>query len=431
MKKSTLVFLIVFSLLLAYVIYSHKKNNAQSGETIPESKKIFSLSPSDIKAVSFTQEGKTIQLVRSGPNDWEMTSPIQDIADRYQAENLVDTLANLQAKETISRKENVSAYGLGKNSTLVVVQTKNGQQQTLRVGGKSPTGEGYYAFVPANGEIVLIPNDIGQILQTPLDSWRSHTLFSFVPSQIEKIEISSTKNSFAFVQKHGEWQIEDSRESLHGAKADSAKVSSFLTTLANLRFLHFLSQKTKIKKPFLMVALWEKGEKKSQKVVVGAKTKEGYPALTEGRVFPYLLGDNVLKTLLLNPVSFRDLHLLSFHEDQITKLEIKTTKNDYVFQKVKNDWKLVSPPKARVEAWKAGLVVDDVKGLEEVTFPEKLKAGFSPVATISLWSQNGLVGQVMVGEKVVKNKVSAYPVHVFPAQKNAWANADLLMKDLP
>jgi len=103
------------------------------------------------------ESGATTALERAGSDAWRLTEPVEGAADLSIVESLIYRVARMQVLRTIDEpKEELAAYGLLTPTHTVEVQTRQGQQLRLEVGGE---GLNETLFVQREGEQALMVVD--------------------------------------------------------------------------------------------------------------------------------------------------------------------------------------------------------------------------------------------------------------------------------
>ncbi|MCL4513273.1 MAG: DUF4340 domain-containing protein [Candidatus Eremiobacteraeota bacterium] len=429
MKKSTLIFFLLFLALLGYLYYLKQHPPSKIG--LKNNERIFSVKPGAIQSLEIKHDAKLLELKRSGKNAWDLIRPFRDWASSLPAENLAETFSDLRSLGLVSQKEKLSDYGLSNQSYEILAKQKVGPPLEIKIGDQAPTGQGYYAFVPSQKKLCLVSLYFGNMVKNPLSHWRSKALLRFKQNAVWQIEIQSKGKPLVLRKKKQIWALTSPIK----GKADSAKAQGLLSDISGFRLTKFSSvsvSSLKHKVPKAIFSIWIKGETKPVNIEIFKKTKEGYLARSSPRIYPYFVGSSLLKELEKPPIHYLNLHLLSFKESSVMKLETRRGKQKYLFEKVKNEWKILKPAKTKVKAWKANLIVNDLKGLEKFFFSGSPPAAPAhPAAEVTFWENNGKKIQILIGEKAVRNGKTAYPVEVSGSKKYVWGNARLLMKDIP
>lgn len=426
MKPTTLAYLAFFAALLAYVLLVEKKRAFEPGK--PPSEAVFQVTPDEIQSLEIAGKKEHLRLERRGEKAWELTAPLADRADPGQVDDFLRSLADLKSIQQISREENLKAYGLDMDQAQSLkAGLKSGAPLEIRVGNETPTREGHYAYVPGanpkKGEIVVIPGLLAQSLKKTPEMWRDKAALHFETDKVERIQVEKAPSGMMLEKRGDLWEL---ASPIH-ARADETKVMSLLTSLQELRASRF--DQGDVPHPMLTIRVWEKGDKNPNVVRVGSALRDGYPAQTEGRAAALVLPLQSIRPLLETPQAFRDRPLLAIKEDEISRVDVAKGKTQYTFEKSGGNWKVTQPGKSTVEAWKGGIIVSDVKGLEEAELPKP--QALKPQAVVTLWKKDGMVAKVAIGEKSSSGKSDAYRIEINPGRRLTWGKAELLLKDIP
>ncbi len=258
------------------------------------SKDILPFSSFEIARITFSfPNGNKILLAKKDDKFW-IESPITDLADEDKVQSLKTTLGTLQVKEFLDnyKKE------IAKVATVEIVNDKN-ESFTLEV-AESPKEETLLAKF--RNQVVEIPVDIKEFLETPVENWRSKKPLLPERYSISKIEIEKGEEKISLVKKENEWTINNS-------KIEFSKVNELLDKLEE-EALEILDKEPKELQQIYTIKLTDE-EGKNFKLTISKDT--GYAILkSEGR-----------KAILKYPASYiQDL------EKIISKLENNKSEND-------------------------------------------------------------------------------------------------------
>lgn len=429
MKKNTLILALVFVILFSYVYFVERKHPAPAGGGNANTP-IFTLKADDIQQIEIHRPDADVVLKRSGGSDWVMSSPVADVADASQANGLAQNLSTLTSMNSIAKKENLEAYGFTPDSVQLKAETQSGNPIELRLGHEAPTQQGYYAYIPATGKLELIPSSLAQTLLQPVDAWRDHAVVSLTPDKIEKVVIQHEKSKPIELDKIKKmWWLVSPLKS----KALEDKAAGLLSSITSMRISEFAPppEAAQLISPSLTIKLWETGDKNPKTIVVGGKTDKGYLAMTLGRQYPYFLPASAVKPFDLDPISFKDYHLLAFDKEDITKIEVLKGTKLYTFTKEGKNWTVTTPDKSDLPGWHADMLLTDLQLLlQPESLPVKPKPVARPQVIVTLWEGQEKVAGVAVGEKEIINRNMYLPVEIEPSKKLAWSNAQFLVRDL-
>ncbi|HEY2409452.1 MAG TPA: DUF4340 domain-containing protein [Polyangiaceae bacterium] len=111
------------------------------------------------------------------------------------ADDLVKSLAPLHAMRAVGKVEGTrdEEFGLDKPEGTLKIMI-GGKEQTLVIGGSTPTGSERYART-GSGEVFAIAGDIAQNLSFAESRLAEHDLHSFKPDEVTRVKISKAGKS--------------------------------------------------------------------------------------------------------------------------------------------------------------------------------------------------------------------------------------------
>jgi hypothetical protein len=147
-KKQTWVILAVFVVLLGALIVIPKLPKPKGADTttltVAPAKTILDSSIGAFKAMRLTKvDGSSIALSLGSDNTWHVDEPVKKDADPSGVQEIVSTVQALQAISTLTSPPPDGATGLAAPMTLSITTVSN-TSVTLKIGNKTPTGNGYY-----------------------------------------------------------------------------------------------------------------------------------------------------------------------------------------------------------------------------------------------------------------------------------------------
>lgn len=289
MKKSTLALALIFALILSYILLVEKKHPPASNT---HREKIFKFASNDITAVQIFKGNQKVELKQTNPFTWEMTQPVHDWADSNACNGLAQAIAELSPISPVEKQENLRDYGLDQQAAILKGTTKSKAAFELKVGSMDPTHEGFYATLPAQEKLFLIPASFGQMLSKPLYSWRDYSLIHFAPEKVTKISIRK-KNALTVMEKSGEtWMLQSPAK----MKADAEKVARLMNKLSFSRLSSFAESNRQFQ-PELVVQIWETGKSQPNQLLIGPQTSAGFPAKTGGRPATFFVLPDIVHDL--------------------------------------------------------------------------------------------------------------------------------------
>ncbi|HEY1676136.1 MAG TPA: DUF4340 domain-containing protein [Candidatus Sulfotelmatobacter sp.] len=220
-------------------------------------------------------------------------------------------------------------------------------------------------------------------------------------ASITKVELKNKNTEPIVLAKNnsGSWQITAPKQ----YSADSANVSSTLSSLSSLNSERVIDDKATDLKPYgldppaVEVDVTEK-DNKSQKLLLGDDTPAG------SGVYAKLAGDPRLFTIAsFNKSSiaktlneFRDKRLLQVNVDQVSRIELLRKNQTVEFGRTKDAWQILQPKPMRADGFQVNQLMQkltnakmDVTGSTDDKEAAKAFSSGAPVATAKLTDSSG------------------------------------------
>ncbi len=296
--RRLLPFLLVLA-ILAGVYFALEWHRGQKTRQEEEAKKLFAVKEADISAVTLKRPGGEIRLAREG-QEWHLTHPLADKADRVAMSSLVSTLANLRLSRDLGLEKDLKPYGLDQPE-LVVSFTAKDQTHAVEFGKKSPGGQGYYARRGQSPQVLIIDSASKETLDRSLADLRNRTLFDFTMEEVKGLKVKTRAGVVVLEKKDGTW---------HWLGRDQVRVyperlERLLRFVSLLRVQEFAAEAPKDLKPFGLAppvleitVVTAKGE---QGLLVGGRLKDRCYA-RQGEQRPVVLIECLVLDLFTEPL---------------------------------------------------------------------------------------------------------------------------------
>jgi hypothetical protein len=116
-------------------------------------RRIWTFSENDVAQIVIHQNGKTWQIIRSGPNKWSFAPGSEGIINPPAVEETVHRLGELTAAGWVAlNTTNAAPYGFKPDNLQITVELKNGTKNTVDFGAEAPTAKTALAAVTLEGE---------------------------------------------------------------------------------------------------------------------------------------------------------------------------------------------------------------------------------------------------------------------------------------
>lgn len=174
MKRSTVILLVIFLALVGLMVYLNRKEPEPAvaeTETVITEPVEFLFSESDGLPASIDlqdKDGNRVVIARNEDGLWVLEMPTQAEADQGSAQAAASQLTSLRILSTVEVAPD--DVGLGQPSYTLFVKLTGSTQKTVRIGDLTPTGNGYYAHVGEDDNVLILSKTGLDALFTLLDS---------------------------------------------------------------------------------------------------------------------------------------------------------------------------------------------------------------------------------------------------------------------
>src|SRR5215510_7659732 len=150
-----------------------------------------------------------LRLKKSGEG-WSLVAPVSASADRRAADDLATSLATLRVEREIEANPQKPAdFGLAPPAAEVTFKAK-GQDRTVKLGAKSPSGIWAYAQEGGKAAVLLVPEGLLTDVQKPPSAYRDKTLLAFDRKDVKTVEVRGPAGQVvatAALKGGDEWQL--------------------------------------------------------------------------------------------------------------------------------------------------------------------------------------------------------------------------------
>ena len=162
MRRSTVIYLILFAVVLGAAYYFNNKTETAEAEATPEATSapieyLFTSAdglPTRIKIES--KAGEVVEVARNAENVWVLILPEEVAADQGSVEAAASQVTTMRILERVPSLA-PDTVGLGDPEYTMSLQFTSGVERNIEIGVLTPTGRGYYLRVD-DAEIVIVSN---------------------------------------------------------------------------------------------------------------------------------------------------------------------------------------------------------------------------------------------------------------------------------
>ena len=382
--KQLIAATIVLAALTATLYWSNRnkpiEDAAKAAANAPV--KIISFQKDDISKLEIKRKsGEVIDLSRTSPASWKITSPKPLIGDADTVSTILFAISPLETDRVIEDKaSDVKAYGLAEPAVEVSATDKGGKSQKLLVGDDVPTGGSTYAMLAGDPRVFLISSSAKTNFDKGLKDLQDKRLLPVDFNNISKIEIVSKKLNLAFGSTSGQWVMQAPKE----VRGDTSKLEGIVEKL-RLATMDPSAPDTDLKKaassfssgtPVATVKAADASG--SQQELQVRKSKDDYYAKTTAMEGAFKVTKELGEAIDKNLDDFREKRLFDFAESNPEKIEIHTGSKSFFLTRSGEDW--WSDGK-KMDALSIDSVIREIRLLSATKF---VTTGFSSPAAATL-----------------------------------------------
>lgn len=409
-SRKTIVLLIIFSGLLAYVYFFEIKGAKRKQAQKEQQELLINLDKAHVTGLSFLP-GEII--IKKDSTGWKVTSPIQSEADQSTIESILDAFSWLKKGRFVSDiPDDFRKFGLNPYQYALVFE-QGGINDTLLVGDANLDDTSVFYRKKGSNNVYLVPTALKNNVTKTLYDLRDKSILKFERGKIDKIIITNQENTFSCVKdSNQQWWLN------HPIKAlcDEDKFDNMLSQLHDSIVKKYESEqatflnKYGLNNPWLSVSISDSsGQQK--KLVVGKKDQQEYFARDESRSQIFRIDSSLVAELDVSLFDLRDKTIVAFEQDSVT--EIMFQYPDFTFHCIKdsaNHWLITQPDSGLAKSWKVSSLfydLQDVKVAQFIDEPSRPHAfyGFDhPAIKLILKGNDSILSDLVIG-KTVKDKI--------------------------
>lgn len=439
MKKATLGAVAAFGVLLLALVATREKNVSVGIQKL----ELPAMSSASIDSVTVT--GANAARLERSANGWTVADPAKPDtkfpAEDSQVQALLTAIQDFKAPDFVTDKADKQAeleVTAEKGTTVAV--SGGGKTMTVVLGKASKSG-GTYVRKSDGSSVFATQSGMSWQVKRNVTAWRKKAIATAATSDITQLDVTPAEGpGFSLKQTEGgAWTLASAAPP--GFRFDASAAMRLASQLSTLNAQDFLSAPGDYAKAHRFVLTKKDG--KAVAVTLGAtKREDGTFALkVDGDAQEYLVPSFVAEQLGAGLAGLRDLSLMNFDVDKVTKLTIISgTKT--VVSKEAAGWKLIEPktPPAGVtfEPSQVMAQLNRLKGSRAMKVAAEKAALGAPSTTIEVLVDKKPVKLVFgadsgtAGEVFVRGNVDDLVYVVSSGEKGSWGTgAQLFNKPAP
>jgi len=344
---------------------------------------------------------EALRLKKSG-EAWSLVAPVSASADRRAADDLATSLATLRVEREIeANPQKPGDFGLAPPAAEVTFKAK-GQDRTVKLGAKSPSGVWAYAQEGAKPAVILVPEGILTDAQKPSSEYRDKTLLAFERKDVKTVEVRSPTGpvvASAAAKGTDEWQLTApltapaDRDAISGLleKLRSAKIKEFVTDAPKNPAEYGLDRPTRV-----TLGMGEEASRTTRTLRLGKAVpeKKGIYAQREGEATVVLVDQDLAKSVPTSAIAFRDKTVFGYDRSKLERVELDSPKGKVALALQDGKWRITAPVALRADEGAMSQVLfkaRDLRAKDFVTEDSKRLAAYGldkPQVRITVWEKD-------------------------------------------
>ncbi|WP_169975599.1 DUF4340 domain-containing protein [Tautonia rosea] len=408
-KRATVVLLVLFFGGLGALWWARTagvptadERRAMQGRVLPQLLKVETEQITRIE-IDDPSTGDQIALERRD-DAWQIVSPINALADRRQAEGLLNNLKSLQASpEAGTLAGDPARFGLEPADRVIRVFRSGDQEPiaTLALGDELER----LRYVRAEGGPITLTDSL-RVEPNAVDpqSWRERGLFEIYTYDVKAINVVGPGRRLNVVFDGGRWRI------VHPfrAPANAEAINGLLADLAELEAIAgaegFAAEDVEDLAPFgldpenatiiTLLPAGLTGSPEPQMAYLGS-APEGQDDLRfarrAGQDDVLVVRPRKVAELGLDPQAVRSRKVVDFRPSEVQGIQIEARGQTYQLAKGSDGWRVQSPSEGLADALDVATLLETLVALESAEFFRADEVGAersgldAPAATVSVW----------------------------------------------
>jgi hypothetical protein len=319
-------------------------------------RRLFEGFPSDATRITIRRSDGFMELAKS-PEDasWGVQKPVRARAAAASVQALLDALYEVRVSEFIADSvAAASLYGLDEPAVEVAVLSRGGEQTLLLGRNAGRSADQVYATLQGADEVFSVPTNILGVLQVKLDALRDRRVVTLPAYDIGYIEMQEGERTLKLAMTGGTWRAiepkqfvaDEERVQVVLSEWTGAKIAAFndepVTNMAEVGLAppaRRLVLARGIPAPLSTnAAPGAPGEVTSRagvSILVSAVSAghDRFMVYVEGEPSLYLVDAAPVHAISVDPVVFRDRHVLSIEPADVLSISVQTSGVEQVVER--------------------------------------------------------------------------------------------------
>jgi uncharacterized protein DUF4340 len=346
-------------------------------------------------------DAEALRLKKAG-DAWSLVAPVAAPADRRAADDLATALATLRVEREIeANPQKPSDFGLAPPALEVTFKAK-GQDRTVKLGAKSPSGIWAYAQEAGKPAVLLVPEGLLKDAQKAPSEFRDRTLLTFERKDVKTVEVRGPGGQVlaaAGVKDAEEWQLTAplaapaDRDAVTGLleKLRAAKIKEFVTDSPKSPAEYGLDRPTRV-----TLVMGEAASRTARTLRFGKAVpdKKGVFAQREGDDAVLLVEEDLWKSVPTSAMALRDKTVFTYDRGKVERVDLESSKGKVALALQDGKWRITVPAALRADESTVSQLLfraRDLRARDFVAEDARRLAAYGldkPVIRLSVWEKD-------------------------------------------
>lgn len=393
-------FLILLAIAIPIGWYAYHDSKKGLIDDSPKHDKVFAVEADKIDELQVKSESGDRTTLRKKGTDWEIVQPAALATDQATVSGIASNLASAEIQRVVEENPaDLKEFALAEPRVEVTFKSA-GQNHTLQIGGKTPTGTDVYAKLGDQKKVFLIPSFLDSTFNRTTFDLRDKTVLKIDREKVDAIEVTTPEHHAVVAKVNGEWQLKEPA----AGRAEFSAVDGLVSRVSSLQMKSEVApdapdlKKYGLEKPAATVRI---GSGSSQATLAVSAAQEGTVYAKDlSRPAVFTIEPSLLDDLKKDPAEYRQKDLFDARSFNTTRLEIVRNGQTVAFEKAKvkdkdgkeeEKWRQVAPAPRDVDAAKMESLIATATGARATGFVDSsAKTGLDkPELTIAFKYDEG------------------------------------------
>jgi hypothetical protein len=383
------IVLLVVAIAFGSYLYFYESKQTPGAESEPRDK-VFAVEADQIEEVTIKAESGQQTTLKKAGSDWQVVAPVTADADDAEAPGIARNLATLEQQRVVEENPgDLKDFGLAEPRISVTFKA-GGQEHTLLIGSKTPTGSDIYAKTGAHARVFLISSFLESTFNRTTFDLRDKSALNVDREAADRVEIVAGTHSMTFARKDGQWRITEPMV----PRADPPAVEGLVSRLDGVQMKKIVTQNADdlkqygLDKPAATVRVGAGSAEAT--LLIGSKAEDGdVYAKDSSRPDIFTIEATLLEDLQKGAGEFRQKDIFDARAFNTTRVEITRAGQTTVIEKAEDKWRHTAPAAKDSDSAKVDALLSALTSARAEAFVEATPAKATQEAAVTLKFDDG------------------------------------------